>query len=397
MARNAPVRSRPSNREMAVSASCYLDYNAGAPLRPGVAAAMAAALADCGNPSSVHAAGRRARGRIEAARHAVALLAGADPSGLVFTSGGTEANALALTGSGRERVLVSAVEHASVRDAVPTAEIIPVDGDGVVDLAGLERLLAADSRPALVSVMLANNETGVVQPVAALAELAHRAGALVHCDAAQAAGRLNVSMSQIHVDFLTLSAHKLGGPAGIGAVALADPDFPLAPMLLGGGQERRRRAGTENLAGIVGFGIAAIAARDDVERGDIILEMGDLRDRLEAAALARVSGAVVVGRGAARLANTSCLALPGVAAQVQVMALDLEGVMVSAGAACSSGKVAESAVLAAMGLAPEIAGSAVRVSLGWASRWADAERFLAAWAGLAARKGFDVVPAAVAA
>ncbi len=382
---------------MPVFGSCYLDYNAGAPLRPGVAEAMAAALAEAGNPSSVHGAGRRARARVEVARAAVAALAGADPAGLVFTSGGTEANALALRGCGRDRVLVSAVEHASVRQSVATAETIPVDCDGVVDLVALEGLLAADPRPALVSVMLANNETGVVQPVARVAALARRAGALVHCDAAQAAGRLNVSMSQLSVDFLTLSGHKLGGPAGIGALALANADFPLAPMLLGGGQERRRRAGTENVAGIVGFGIAAANARDDVERGDIILGICELRDRLEAAARARVPGAVVVGHGAARLANTSCLALPGVPAQVQVMALDLAGVMVSAGAACSSGKVAESPVLAAMGLGPEVAASAVRVSLGRASRWAEVERFLAAWTALAARKSFDVVPAAEAA
>jgi cysteine desulfurase len=208
---------------------------------------------------------------------------------------------------------------------------------------------------------------------------------------------LNVSMSHLRVDFLTLSAHKLGGPAGIGALVLADPEFPLAPMLLGGGQERRRRAGSENVAGIVGFGVAATNARDDVERGDIILEMRDLRDRLEAAALARVPGAVVVGRRASRLANTSCLALPGVPAHLQVMALDIEGVMVSAGAACSSGKVAASRVLAAMGAGAEVAGSAVRVSLGWASRWAEVERFLAAWTALAARKGFEVFSAAEAA
>ncbi len=376
--------------------SAYLDYNAGAPVRPAVAQAVAAALAEAGNPSSVHAAGRRARARMEAARAAVAGLVGAEPAGVVFTSGGTEANALALRGCGRRRVLVSAVEHPSVRDAVPEAEPIPVDGSGTVDLAALDHLLRADPRPAVVSVMLANNETGFIQPVAAVADVARRAGALVHTDAVQAAGRLNVSMSHLNVDFLTLSAHKLGGPSGIGALVLADPDFPLAPMLLGGGQERRRRAGTENLAGIAGFGAAAAAARHEVEGGEAVAEMRRLRDRLEEQARARVPETVIVGAGAERLANTACLALPGVAAQVQVMALDLAGVMVGAGSACSSGKVAASPVLAAMGLGADIARSAVRVSLGWASTAGDVDRFLAAWTELAARKGFDVSAAEAA-
>lgn len=374
----------------------YLDYNAGAPMRPEAVAAMAAALERCGNPSSVHGAGRDARRRMEEARAQVATLAGAEPAGVVFASGGTEANALALRGSGRERVLVSAVEHASVREAV-AAETVPVDGDGVVDLDALDHLLAADPRPALVSVMLANNETGVVQPVARVAETARRHGALVHCDACQAPGRIVVSLSDLGVDFLTMSAHKLGGPAGIGALVLADPEFPLAPILLGGGQERRRRAGTENLAGIVGFGAAAAMAADDIRSGVAILEVCNLRDGLESEARRRVPDAVVVGAGAPRIGNTACLALPGVAAQIQVAALDLAGVMVSAGAACSSGKVAESHVLAAMGLAPAIAGSAVRVSLGWASRREDVDGFLDAWADLARRKGFRVNEAAKAA
>ncbi len=376
--------------------SAYLDYNAGAPMRPEAVAAMTEALATGGNPSSVHGAGRDARRRMEEARARVAALAAADPSGVVFASGGTEANALALRGSGRDRVLVSAVEHASVREAV-AAETIPVGGDGVVDLDALDHLLAADPRPALVSVMLANNETGVIQPVARVAEMARRHGALVHCDACQAPGRIVVSLSDLGVDFLTMSAHKLGGPAGIGALVLADPDFALAPILLGGGQERRRRAGTENLAGIVGFGAAAAMAADDIGSGVAILGVCNLRDDLESEVRRRVPDAVVVGAGAPRIGNTACLALPGVAAQIQVAALDLAGVMVSAGAACSSGKVAESHVLAAMGLEPAIAGSAVRVSLGWASRREDVDAFLDAWTELARRKGLRVNEAAKAA
>lgn len=375
----------------------YLDYNAGAPARAEVIAAMAEALAEPGNPSSVHGPGRRARARLEEARAAVAALAGAPAAGVTFTSGGTEANNLVLHGCGRARLLVSAVEHASVREAAPDAEIIPVDSTGIVDLSALERLLAADGRPALVSVMLANNETGVVQPLAEVAALAHTFGAVVHCDAAQAPGRLSVALSGLDVDFLTLSGHKLGGPAGIGVLISSNPDTSLAPILRGGGQERRRRAGSENLAGIVGFGIAARMVAAEQAEGTAARRMRELRDRLERAVLARVPSAVVVADGVERLCNTSCLALPGVPAQVQVMALDLGGVAVSAGSACSSGKVAESAVLRAMGLAPEISGAAVRVSLGAASTEAEIELFLSVWCDLARRKGFEVKDAAQAA
>lgn len=372
----------------------YLDYNAGAPARPEVIAAMVEALAEPGNPSSVHASGRRARVRLEQARAAIAELVGAPASAVVFTSGGTEANNLMLRGCGRETVLVSAVEHASVREALPGARIIPVDRNGIVDLTALADLLKG-SPEALVSVMLANNETGVIQPIVEIAALAKRFGALVHCDAAQAPGRLSVSLSDLNVDFLTLSAHKLGGPSGIGALVGANPDMVVAPILRGGGQERRRRAGSENLAGIVGFGIAArLVAEDGAASGGM---MRELRDRLELAVKARVPGASVVGEGAERLCNTSCLALPGVAAQVQVMALDLAGVAVSAGSACSSGKVGESAVLRAMGLGPEIAGSAIRVSLGPDSTAQEIETFLSAWCDLARRKGFEVRDAAKAA
>jgi cysteine desulfurase len=374
----------------------YLDYNAGAPARNAVVSAMAEALAEGGNPSSVHADGRRARRRIEDSRAVIAALVGADPGGLVFTSGGTEANALALYGCGRARLLVSAVEHPSVREFAGV-EVVPVDKAGCVDLAALEALLEADDRPALVSVMLANNETGILSPVAKVAALARRFGALVHCDAAQAIGRLPVSVSDMDVDFLTLSAHKMGGPAGIGALVAAKADLALAPMLLGGGQEHRKRAGTENLAGIVGFGVAAAMAREELLESRATLGLCNLRDRLEADAVARVPAAMVIGGECERLVNTSCLVLPGVSAQVQVMALDLAGVMVSAGAACSSGKVAGSPVLTAMGLAPDMAGSAIRVSLGWGSKAADVDAFLAAWVALAERKGFECHKAAVAA
>jgi cysteine desulfurase len=361
--------------------AAYLDYNATAPVRPAAAAAVAATLEAVGNASSVHAAGRAARRRIEDARERVAALVGAAPAGVVFTSGGTEANALALTGSGAARLLVSAVEHDSVLRNAPEAAPIPVDRNGVVDLAALERLLGdARGEPCLVSLMLANNETGVIQPVAEAAAIARTHGARLHCDAVQAAGKIAVDMIALGVDMLTLSAHKIGGPQGVGALVLRD-GVTLTPLFRGGGQERGRRAGTENLPGIAGFGAAAAAALADLAAG-APARIAAQRDRLEAAL---GSQAVVHGAGAARLPNTSCIGLPGRSAEIQVMALDLAGVAVSSGAACSSGKVRASHVLGAMGLSAADAGCAIRVSLGWASSEDDVDRFVAAWRGLAAR------------
>ncbi|HTV90647.1 MAG TPA: aminotransferase class V-fold PLP-dependent enzyme [Stellaceae bacterium] len=359
----------------------YLDWNATAPLRPAAAAAIGAAVARCGNASSVHRWGRAARQEVEAAREAVAALIGARPDGVVFVSGGTEANHLALLGCGRPRVLVSAVEHSSVLQAAAEAERIPVGSDGSVDVARLDAVLAADPRPAVVSVMLANNETGIIQPVGAVAGVAHARGALVHCDAIQAAGKMPLAAADLGADLVSLSGHKLGGPPGIGAV-VAIGDVELAAMIRGGGQERGRRAGSENLPGIAGFAAAAEAALTNLADYDRVRR---LRDRLEAAALAAVPGAVVIAAAASRLPNTSALALPGIAAETQVIALDLAGVMVSAGAACSSGKVGPSHVLAAMGVAPEIAAGTIRVSLGWTTTEADIAHFLDAWTALARR------------
>jgi cysteine desulfurase len=348
---------------------------------------MSAALARCGNPSSVHRWGRAARQTVERAREAIgALLGCADPSGLVFVSGGTEANHLALLGAGRERVLVSAVEHDSVRHAVPDAEIIPVDRDGILELDKLDRLLAADSQPALVSVMLANNETGVIQPVAEIAAIARRYGALFHCDAVQAAGKLALDAGVVGADLVTLSAHKLGGPPGVGALAVIAGGLDLAPLFHGGGQERGRRAGTENLPGIAGFAAAAAAASEGIAVYDRVRA---LRDELEAGIAAVAADGVVLGAAAPRLPNTSAIAMPGVAAETQVVALDLDGVMISAGAACSSGKVGPSHVLAAMGIGSDVAGSTIRVSLGWSSSEADIAHFLRAWTALYRRRRGD--------
>ena len=367
----------------------YLDHNASSPLRPAAFDAMVETLRAGGNPSSVHRSGRRARSIVDKARRQVAALIGALPAEVVFTSGGTEANALALAGAPATRVIASAVEHDSVRRARPDAETIPVDGNGVVDLAVLERMLAATAAPALVSVMFANNETGVLQPIGEVVRLARGAGALVHCDAVQGVGKAPVDVHGLGVDFVSLSAHKLGGPAGVGALFVRS-GASLVPDRRGGGQEFNRRAGTENVAGIAGFGAAAEAAVDG-------LAVGALRDHLETSLLAFAPGSKVFGAEALRLSNTSCISMPSVPAETQVMSLDLAGVGVSAGAACSSGKVQRSAVLAAMGVAAAEGDTAIRVSLGWNSSFEDIERLIAAWRDLYIRVGYSDIKRAQAA
>jgi len=342
---------------------------------------MAQTLSECGNPSSVHRAGRLARQHLEAARGAVAQAIGLAEGGtLVFTSGGTEANQLALFGTGRARVLRSAIEHDSVREATPDAVEIPVEPGGTVDLKALESLL--EGGPALVSVMAANNETGVIQPIAEIVRLAHEAGALVHCDAIQAAGKIPFDMAALGVDLVSVSAHKLGGPTGIGALAVA-PGLQLQPRQRGGGQERGMRAGTENLPGIVGFATAITAAIAELPR---YAELAELRDAMERRLRAIEPEAVLFGAERPRLPNTTSIALPGLASELQVMALDLAGIGVSAGSACSSGKVRPSHVLGAMGAGPALARSAIRISLGRDTTSEDIDRLVAAWALLAQRR-----------
>ena len=362
--------------------SCYLDHNATTPLRPESVEAVSHALSEWGNPSSVHSHGRAARRIVEHARRQVAGLAGVNPATVAFTSGGTEANNLALRGCGRSRILVSAVEHPSVLEATDNIETIPVDADGVVDLDALQAMLR-DGEKAVVSIMLANNETGVVQPVTRAAAIAHEAGALVHCDAVQGAGKLSLDYGALGVDMLTLSAHKICGPKGAGALIVAD-HVQLAPILLGGGQERGRRNGTENVPGIAGFGAAAELAAVEVSSAG---NLAALRDMLEERVLAEIPGARIIAGRADRLPNTSCIALPGILAETQIMALDLAGFSVSAGSACSSGKVKASRVLRAMGLEDDIAACAIRVSLGHGNNEADIEGFTAAYRDFAARAG----------
>jgi len=368
----------------------YLDYNATAPLRAEVHDVVIEALALYGNPSSVHAEGRAARAAIEAARVQVARLVGARPEDVIFTSGGTEANALALAAQAGEawHCYMSAVEHPSVlsggRFYRETTTTVPVTADGVVALdalaSELEKHRPRGWRP-LVSLMAANNETGAIQPVAEAAKIVHEAGGLLHSDAVQAAGRVPLDISALDADMLSLSAHKIGGPKGVGALVLRE-GVSVEPLLKGGGQERRRRAGTENVAGIVGFGIAAELAAADLAK---VPEIAKLCDELEAGALAIAPDAAVLSARVPRLPNTTCLAVPGAKAETLVIGLDLAGVSVSSGSACSSGKVEASHVLRAMGVAPELAQGAIRVSLGFATSNTDIQAFLRAFGELIKR------------
>ena len=348
--------------------SIYLDHNATTPMAPAAADAMNAALRECGNASSVHWAGRRARARIDGARDAVAALVGAAPADVVFTSGGTEANNLALCGLAGRRLIVSAVEHGSVLAARADAEICPVDEEGRIELDALRDLLGASPAPALLSLMAANNETGVIQPVAEAAEICREFGTLVHCDAVQAAGKMALDWRDLGADLVSLSAHKIGGPQGVGAL-IVDAGSDLKPMILGGGQERGLRAGTENLPGIAGFGAAVGTLAE-------IAPLAHIRDSIEdrIGAAARIYGA-----GAPRIGNTSCIGMQGVLAETQVMAFDLDGIMVSAGAACSSGKVTASHVLEAMGIEIDEAMTALRVTMGKDTTTAEIDRFLTVW------------------
>ena len=338
----------------------YLDYNASAPMGSTVKSCVVGALDILGNPSSIHGGGRGARALIEKARDEIAKSFGVKNENVVFTGGATEANALALSGSNRERLLVSAIEHPSILEAKQGIEKIAVDGSGVVAPESLEELLQSNTKPALVSVMLANNETGVIQPIAELSRIAHERGALFHCDAVQAPGRVPLNMAELGVDMMTLSAHKIGGPKGVGALLLA-PDIEIQAILSGGGQERGRRAGTENVPAIAGFGAAALQVKELLGKTGYIAQ---LRNMLEQAISEQFPEVVIHGNKVTRLVNTSSFGVEGVSAETQVIALDLSGIAISSGAACSSGKVGPSHVLGAMGRSRSLASSSIRVSIG---------------------------------
>jgi cysteine desulfurase len=354
----------------------YLDYNATHPVKPAVRQAMLEAMEFPSNASSIHRLGQQARHAVEHARTEVAALIGAEPAGIVFTAGATESNATVLNGLPDRILLASAIEHPSVRNGRGELLTIPVGTNGIVDLDDLDRMLAAAAKPALVSLMLVNNETGVIQPVAEAAAIAHRHGALIHSDAAQAPGRIPLDVGRLSVDLLTFSAHKMGGPQGIGALYIRE-GVSVVPLLRGGGQEGRRRAGTENVAAIVGFGVAARLAMEDPGLG---ARMAALRDELEARLLVIAADIAIYGREAPRVGNTSCFGAPGLPAETVLIALDLAGIAVSSGSACASGAVEPSPVLLAMGVPEAAARETIRVSLGWNSTRADIDAFIKTWA-----------------
>jgi len=365
--------------EMVKAAPVYLDNNATAPLRPEAVAAIHKAMGPPANPSSVHGFGRKARLIVEDAREAVAVLVGSRAQDIVFTSGGTEANNLALCGF--DHVITSAIEHDSVLRATSDASLVPVTGDGVVDLDALQGLIAAipenERERTILSVMAANNETGVIQPLAEMVAIASEAGIATHSDMVQLLAKQHLDFSTMEIDFVSISGHKIGGPSGIGALVVR-PGRRTSSLIRGGGQEQGRRSGTENLLGIAGFGAATSAAFGDVAH---YRQMAGWRDAFEATLRAKRGDVHFFGAGVQRLGNTSCLAIEGKRAETLVMALDLAGIAVSAGSACSSGKVQPSHVLTAMG-AGKRAGEAIRISGGWQSCQADFERVAEVLAGL---------------
>lgn len=367
---------------MGVISRSYLDFNATAPTRPEVIDAVVDAMGEQGNASSVHTDGRSARARVENARARVATMVGAEANSVVFTGSGTESNNQALRAVNCERVIVSAIEHESVLQARADAVICPVRSNGLVDLEVLECLLAESSDSTIVSIMLANNETGIIQPVPEVARLAHNVGALLHCDAVQAAGKIPVDIVSLGADSLALSAHKVGGPQGVGALVYRKPSA-IQRFIHGGGQESGLRAGTENVAGIVGYGVAAESSLAGL---NLFGKLETLRDELEHRILQIAPAVKIFGKGLNRLPNTSKFATQELTSELQVMSLDLDGVSISAGSACSAGRIETPYVLAAMGVSDDLGLCAIRVSLGWTTSPDDIDRFIAAWQKLYNRK-----------
>jgi cysteine desulfurase len=359
----------------------YLDHNATTTLRPGVLDLIAHILGETGNASSVHGFGRIARKHVEDARAQIAKTVDVDPAQVIFNSGATEGNNTILKGFAGQRILVSAIEHPSVINSGVPVETFPVTADGVVDLAAFEKILKSGPSPALVSCMLVNNETGIVQPVADVARMAKEMGCLVHCDAVQALGRLSFTRKELGVDFLTLSSHKIGGPQGVGAVVMA-PGAKLPRLLHGGGQEKNMRAGTENVAGIAGFGLAAESAIKNISD---FAALETLRAKIETHISVSPIAVSIHGQNAPRVSNTISLSPRGAPSFTVQMALDLDGIAVSGGSACSSGSIKPSRVLSAMGLSDADASNALRISLGWNTSAKDVEIFLTAWDKVAAQ------------
>ena len=356
----------------------YLDYNATSKLRPEAITGMEKAMKLCGNSSSVHRFGRLARRAVEQSREALADAINASHDEVIFTSGGTESNNFALLGS-RKKIIASSIEHDSVLQHVSESARIGVNNDGRIDLFHLEELLEKEKSSVIVSVMMANNETGVIQPIEKIVELCRRYDAWVHCDGVQALGKIPVSFSSLGVDMMSLSAHKLGGPQGVGALIIRDGGS-LSPISVGGGQERGQRAGTENIIGIGGFGAVCETINCSLKLSESLLAM---RDNIEKKLIKIAPDIAIYGKESPRLTNTSCIGLPGIKNEVQVMALDLAGVAVSSGSACSSGKIKPSHVLVAMGANSESAECAIRVSLGWDTSSFDCDSLIKSWEALA--------------
>ncbi|MBX5161043.1 MULTISPECIES: cysteine desulfurase family protein [unclassified Rhizobium] len=375
----------------------YLDWNATAPLHPAARAAIMRAIDIFGNPNSVHGEGRAARAAIEGARRKVAALVGTDAGNVVFTSGATEAANLVLTPDFRMgrtplqlgRLYFSAIEHPAVREGGRFAREkmteVPVTEAGIVDLDALGLLLAAHDKAAglpMVAIMLVNNETGIVQPVEAAAKIVHAHGGLFVVDAVQAAGRIGLDIGKIGADFMIISSHKIGGPKGAGALIARGEALMPRPLIQGGGQERGHRSGTQNSLALIGFGAAAEAAADELEARNV--EIGALRERLEAGMREAAADVMIHGEGGERVVNTIFFTLPGLKAETGQIAFDLEGVALSAGSACSSGRLGESHVLTAMGRDAKL--GALRISLGFATTEEDIDRAIAAFAKIACRR-----------
>ena len=364
----------------------YMDYNATCPLLPAAKEAMLDVMDAPNNASAVHKTGRNAHLHVEKSRQIIANTLNAKAEGVIFTSGATEANNTILRGFQNRDIFVSALEHPAVLNATPDATILPVNQNGLVDLEALDTALANSKRPALVSIMLVNNETGVIQPLKNISDIVHRHGGLLHSDCVQALGRIDIDMQDMGIDILSLSGHKIGGPQGIGALVI-DPKIEFTPLLRGGGQEKNRRAGTENVTGIVGFG----AAIENLDK-ERVKTLEQMRDRLESELLEISPEVIIHAKDAPRVSNTSMFSLPGISSDTQMIHMDLAGIAVSNGSACSSGRVEPSHVLKAMGCGDDIASSALRISLGWASQESDIDAFLEAWKKLYDRVGSRLNP-----
>lgn len=354
----------------------YLDYNATSPLLPAVKDAMMAVLGEPLNPSSVHSKGRKAKRLLEDARATIAQALGAFPNEVLFTSSASEANNMVLRAFTDRPLLVSAVEHASIAKtgALLGAAVIPVDKDGVVQTDALEKQLAALGKPALVSVMLANNETGVIQPIARIADIVREQGGLLHVDAVQGLGKITVDWGMLKADMLTISSHKVGGPLGAAALLIRN-DLAIRPLITGGSQELGRRGGTDNVLAVTGF---AAAVKEVAHCPDAKRQLA-LRKALESQIRAAAPKAKFYGNGADQLPNTTLVSMPGVSSETQIIHFDLNGFAISAGSACSSGKIEPSRVLVAMGISPEESITAIRVSLGWGTTEKDVTQFADAW------------------